>query len=222
MNWPLFRRFGEPGFLERSRLNIVEFLKQYLMGFDDQIRYFLADVGFHGQSDSRKSSVSTLFKVLTYATRSASVLTSVEATTMRSASSGLAGSRRETGTPPSTPFLASFSMTSTALPGTRMVNSLKKVSLSTVTPLTLASALASATALAWLMRASRRKPASPSSVMWMVKANTHKPELVQMLEVAFSRRMCCSRVESVSTNPRRPSLSTVSPASRPGICRTYF
>ena len=58
--------------------------------------------------------------------------------------------------------------------------------------------------------------------MWMVKASTHRPELVQMLEVAFSRRMCCSRVDSVSTKPRRPSWSTVSPHSRPGICRTYF
>src|SRR5438552_3252761 len=42
-----------------------------------------------------------------------------------------------------------------------------------------------------------------------------------MFEVAFSRRMCCSRVCSVSTNPRRPSTSTVSPAMRPGIRRRY-
>ena len=54
----------------------------------------------------------------------------------------------------------------------------------------------------------------------MVAASAHSPELVQMLDVAFSRRMCCSRVESVRTNPRRPSLSTVAPAIRPGICRT--
>src|SRR5436190_11942611 len=59
---------------------------------------------------------STLFKALTYAARSASVLTSVEATTIRSASSGRPGSRREAGTPPSTPFLASVSTTSAALP----------------------------------------------------------------------------------------------------------
>ena len=37
-----------------------------------------------------------------------------------------------------------------------------------------------------------------------------------MLCVAFSRRMCCSRVCSVSTKPRRPSTSVVSPAIRPG------
>ena len=50
----------------------------------------------------------------------------------------------------------------------------------------------------------------------------YRPELVQMLLVAFSRRMCCSRVESVSTKLRRPSASTVSPARRPGICRTFL
>ena len=49
-----------------------------------------------------------------------------------------------------------------------------------------------------------------------------RPELVQMLEVALSRRMCCSRVESVSTKPRLPSASTVSPQSRPGIWRMIF
>ena len=42
---------------------------------------------------------------------------------------------------------------------------------------------------------------------------------VQMLWVAFSRRMCCSRVCSASTKPRRPSASVVSPAIRPGIRR---
>src|SRR3546814_9908987 len=58
--------------------------------------------------------------------------------------------------------------------------------------------------------------------MWIEKASAHRPLLVQMLLVAFSRRICCSRVESVSTKPRLPSASTVSPHSRPGIWRTYF
>ena len=40
-----------------------------------------------------------------------------------------------------------------------------------------------------------------------------------MLWVAFSRRMCCSRVCSARTKPRRPSTSSVSPAIRPGIRR---
>ena len=52
--------------------------------------------------------------------------------------------------------------------------------------------------------------------MWIEKASAHRPLLVQMFEVAFSRRICCSRVDRVSTKPRLPSASTVSPASRPG------
>ena len=44
---------------------------------------------------------------------------------------------------------------------------------------------------------------------------------MQMFEVAFSRRMCCSRVASVSTKPRLPLRSVVWPTRRPGICRTY-
>jgi hypothetical protein len=51
--------------------------------------------------------------------------------------------------------------------------------------------------------------------MWIVKASAAEPELVQMLDVAFSRRMCCSRVDRVSTKPRRPSASTVSPPGGP-------
>ena len=41
-----------------------------------------------------------------------------------------------------------------------------------------------------------------------------------MLEVAFSRRICCSRVESVSVNALFPSESVVSPTIRPGMERT--
>src|ERR1700730_2690363 len=54
---------------------------------------------------------------------------------------------------------------------------------------------------------------------WMVAMSAQRATLVQMLEVAFSRRMCCSRVWSVSTKPRLPSRSTVAPTSRPGIRR---
>src|SRR3546814_4939995 len=55
-----------------------------------------------------------------------------------------------------------------------------------------------------------------------LNASAQRPELVQMLDVAFWRRICCSRVESVSTKPRLPAASTVSPQRRPGIWRTYF
>ena len=40
-------------------------------------------------------------------------------------------------------------------------------------------------------------------------AVAQRPWLLQMLEVARSRRMCCSRVARVRTKPRLPSTSTV-------------
>ena len=53
----------------------------------------------------------------------------------------------------------------------------------------------------------------------MFEARAMSPWFVQMLEVAFSRRMCCSRVESVRQKARRPSASRVWPTRRPGIWR---
>src|SRR3954465_633916 len=53
----------------------------------------------------------------------------------------------------------------------------------------------------------------------MTPARAFSAWAVQMLWVAFSRRMCCSRACSVSTNPRLPSASRVSPAVRAGIFR---
>ena len=44
---------------------------------------------------------------------------------------------------------------------------------------------------------------------------------VQMFDVAFSRRMCCSRVCSAIRYADRPLLSTDTPMMRPGTCRTY-
>src|SRR6266568_3289342 len=52
-----------------------------------------------------------------------------------------------------------------------------------------------------------RKPSLPRSVRCTVAASAQSAWFVQMFEVAFSRRMCCSRVASVSTKPRRPSDS---------------
>ena len=42
---------------------------------------------------------------------------------------------------------------------------------------------------------------------------------VQMLEVAFSRRMCCSRVWSAILNAVSPWRSWLTPMMRPGILR---
>ena len=41
----------------------------------------------------------------------------------------------------------------------------------------------------------------------------------QMLELAFSRRMCCSRACMVRTKARSPLSSVVSPTIRPGSLR---
>ena len=42
-----------------------------------------------------------------------------------------------------------------------------------------------------------------------------------MLEVAFSRRMCCSRVCNAMRNAGRPRASTETPMIRPGVWRLY-
>lgn len=44
---------------------------------------------------------------------------------------------------------------------------------------------------------------------------------VQMLEVALSRRMCCSRVCMAMRNAGAPDASTLTPMMRPGISRLY-
>jgi hypothetical protein len=83
-------------------------------------------------------------------------------------------------------------------PFVRTAISLKNRGVSTSRP-AAPMAAASSRARLWFTCASWRRPFPPSSVMWIVKASAQRPELVQMLEVAFSRRMCCSRVDSVRT-----------------------
>ena len=77
-------------------------------------------------------------------------------------------------------------------------------------------------ALSRLSRASCRIPVPPTDAMYMVHMVAQSPWLEQMLEVAFSRRICCSRVARVRTKPRWPFLSAVWPTSRPGMLRTYL
>ena len=43
---------------------------------------------------------------------------------------------------------------------------------------------------------------------------------MQMLLVAFSRRMCCSRVCKAKRYAGRPSASTLTPTNRPGSERS--
>ena len=42
---------------------------------------------------------------------------------------------------------------------------------------------------------------------------------VQMFDVAFSRRMCCSRVCSARRSAGRPAVSVLTPTMRPGRAR---
>ncbi len=65
-------------------------------------------------------------------------------------------------------------------------------------------------------------PCGPNAARYTAPCRAISPWLVQMLLVAFSRRMCCSRVCSVSTQQRLPWRSVVWPTSRPGILRTIF
>ena len=44
---------------------------------------------------------------------------------------------------------------------------------------------------------------------------------VQILEVAFSRRICCSRVCIAIRSARLPLASLDTPITRPGIVRLY-
>ena len=53
----------------------------------------------------------------------------------------------------------------------------------------------------------------------MEKASAQRPELVQILEVAFSRRICCSRVCNVRRYARLPRASMDTPTRRPGTER---
>ena len=60
-------------------------------------------------------------------------------------------------------------------------------------------------------RPTSRSPCGPSHDSVTSPPSASSVWLVQMFDVAFSRRMCCSRVCRVSTNARSPWRSTVSP-----------
>jgi hypothetical protein len=98
-------------------------------------------------------------------------------------------------------------------------NSLKKLSLTRSTPGGRKPA-GDVYRLAWFIVAIAAALFA-KQVMWREKASAHSTELVQMFDVAFSRRICCSRVERVST-------SRACPQHRPSRrkpsrhLRTYF
>src|SRR5690606_4370540 len=120
--------------------------------------------GAHG-ADARGAALhvhahaSSSFSAATRAAISSAVVSSVAARMMRSSTSGSPGRRRLAGTRARMLRPAMRSTSDSARCGTRMVISLKKVRLSTVTPAMPASASARRMALAWLSRARRTKPA---------------------------------------------------------------
>ena len=54
----------------------------------------------------------------------------------------------------------------------------------------------------------------------MLASTASRTCAVQMLLVAFSRRMCCSRVCKAKRYAGRPSASTLTPTNRPGSERS--
>ena len=72
----------------------------------------------------------------------------------------------------------------------------------------------------WLIRrAIRCSPSGPCHTPYMPAIFASKTCAVQILDVAFSRRMCCSRVCNVRRNAGRPAVSVLTPTSRPGSDR---
>ncbi len=69
-----------------------------------------------------------------------------------------------------------------------------------------------ASAKPWSPRASNAAPTRVARNAWFE----------QMLEVALSLRMCCSRVESTITQQSRPARSCALPTKRPGVARMSF
>ena len=67
--------------------------------------------------------------------------------------------------------------------------------------------------------AMRRSPSGPCHDAYMAAMTASSACAVHTLLVAFSRRMCCSRVCSASRRAGRPASSTDTPTRRPGSAR---
>mmetsp|Transcript_34347 Transcript_34347/g.75125 ORF Transcript_34347/g.75125 Transcript_34347/m.75125 type:complete len:263 (-) Transcript_34347:1057-1845(-) len=64
-------------------------------------------------------------------------------------------------------------------------------------------------------------PSGPWYTAYMAEMLASSACAVQMLEVALSRRMCCSRVCMAMRSAGLPLASTLTPMMRPGSCRLY-
>ena len=97
---------------------------------------------------------------------------------------------------------------------------------STYEPVTTSRpAAASPAASAFVSRCTRSAMARSRSGPWytayIAAITASSTCAVQMFEVAFSRRMCCSRVCSAMRSAVRPRASTDTPMIRPGVWRLY-
>ena len=106
-------------------------------------------------------------------------------------------------------------MTLSARPGTRAHTVSKNSSWTISTPFSRRPwARMAATRLT--RPAMRARPSGPWWMAYMEAITASSTCDVQMLDVAFSRRMCCSRVCSASRSAWRPAESRDTPTRRPG------
>ncbi|MNJ50026.1 hypothetical protein D3C77_452860 [compost metagenome] len=104
-----------------------------------------------------------------------------------------------------------------ALPVARVRVS-KKCSISTFTPSCCRPALRIAVS-AWVRSAICFRPCGPWYTAYMLAMLASSTWAVQMLLVAFSRRMCCSRVCMARRRAVLPKRSIETPTRRPGMSR---
>ncbi len=114
-----------------------------------------------------------------------------------------------------TPRSTAAATTAAARPGTRAVTVSKSSPAISSTP-PARSPSASAAACRCTRAAIARSPSGPWYTAYMPAMTASSTWAVQMLLVAFSRRMCCSRVCSASRYAGCPSASTETPTRRPG------
>ncbi len=120
-----------------------------------------------------------------------------------------------------TPRASASAPTWSARPGTRTVMVSKDGAVTTSTPPRRSPS--ASTAARRCTRGRRCAGARRARGTWRraARSPTRSTCAVQMLLVAFSRRMCCSRVWSARRSAGRPPASTDTPTSRPGRLRLY-
>ena len=117
-------------------------------------------------------------------------------------------------------FSASAITLSAVCPSATVIVS-KKYSDSTAWP-SCRKPLANALAWAWTRPPICRSPSGPWYTAYIEVILASNAWAVQMLLVALSRRMCCSRVCNVSRRAGRPFASLDTPTIRPGRRRLYL